>query len=124
MALTMPLWQPLLAQQVCVFVVKDPVKNAMSLAANGKKSSESSAPPRLPARETGLHALVLHVISCHVMSWMMDVLWRRGIHCMRTLRRIDYRYMVRGRRALMHTSRLAEVSVQFIAPVRLFDRMR
>ena len=68
MALTMPLWQPLLAQQVCVFVVKDPVKNAMSLAANGKKSSESSAPPRLPALETGLHALVLHVMSCHVMN--------------------------------------------------------
>jgi hypothetical protein len=43
MALAMPLWRPLIPHPVCVFVHKDPIKNAISLAANGKKSSQSSA---------------------------------------------------------------------------------
>lgn len=41
MALVMPLWKQHLKDLVCVFVHKDPVKNALSLAANGKKSSQT-----------------------------------------------------------------------------------
>ena len=41
MALLMPQWRPLIKDLVCVFVHKDPIKNAVSLASNGKKSSQS-----------------------------------------------------------------------------------
>lgn len=41
MALTMPLWRPHIKDLVCVFVHKDPIKNSISLAANGKKSSHT-----------------------------------------------------------------------------------
>lgn len=43
MALTMPLWRPHIKDLVCVFVHKDPIKNSISLAANGKKSSHTRA---------------------------------------------------------------------------------
>lgn len=43
MALAMPLWRPLIGTPICVLVHKDPIKNALSLAANGKKSSQSGA---------------------------------------------------------------------------------
>lgn len=45
MALTMPLWRPHIKDLVCVFVHKDPIKNSISLAANGKKSSHTRTPP-------------------------------------------------------------------------------
>lgn len=41
MALAMPLWRPLIPDLVCVIVHKDPIKNSISLASNGKKSSQS-----------------------------------------------------------------------------------
>jgi hypothetical protein len=41
MALTMPLWRHHIKNLVCVFVHKDPIKNSISLASNGKKSSQT-----------------------------------------------------------------------------------
>jgi hypothetical protein len=41
MALLMPLWRPHIPNLVCVLVYKDPVKNSISLATNGKKSSRT-----------------------------------------------------------------------------------
>ena len=45
MALAMPLWRPYIPDLVCVLVHKDPVANSISLASNGKKSSQTSTFP-------------------------------------------------------------------------------
>jgi hypothetical protein len=43
MALTMPLWRRYIPSLVCVYVHKSPIANSISLASNGKKSSQSGA---------------------------------------------------------------------------------
>lgn len=48
MALAMPLWRKHIPNLVCIIVHKDPIKNSMSLASNGKKSSQAGSHPFSP----------------------------------------------------------------------------